>query len=171
MKISIYILLFSFLIGPLTYGENHTKLDSLHLIIRASNVDSIINQGFTEIGHILLSLENDSAMQIWTDLKESYSDKDYYNGLGRCSYVMARELRERGDYFTAYDYYNASLSYYRKDKSKLGMAVAHNGLGSLLKDLGQYNESEFHYLESAGLYKLLNDTIWEASIYLNLGGM
>lgn len=116
-------------------------------------------------------MNRDTVLNLWKSLAHYCMDKEYNKNAGFCYYILARELRKTGAYFESYETYLKSKEFFEIAADRYGIARVHNGIGTLFKYLDRPNQSAEHYLKSAALYHALNDTVWEGSVYLNLGGM
>jgi signal transduction histidine kinase/DNA-binding response OmpR family regulator len=151
--------------------ENSTELDSLIQKYEFSETDSVARDQLLKIDVVLNNLDKEPALDRLTYLIE-YSEKNKGKYLtGYCYYQRGKRLNSEGEYFKSLVDYTKSIEIFKSVGNKNGIAMVHNALGVLYKNLGIFKLSFENYLASAKLFNELNDKKREGMIYLNLGGM
>ena len=73
-----------------------------------------------------------------------------------------------GDYTQALDYYNKSITYFKKLKDLDNVSKIYNNIGIIYESWGDYQSSMSYYLKCLDIEKKLSDTIGIAGSYNNI---
>lgn len=146
------IVLLLCLSSALTMAQNQ-KIDSLLSLLKSSDHDTILVDGYLKMAHYHSRRNLDSAM-IYAQMAHQFADRDIGMKLKVSTYnSLGLMLKLSGDLDSALFYYqlNESLVYEYDQPEELGRY--HNNLGNLYQVRNQKLQAYEHYLEALDFFK------------------
>jgi signal transduction histidine kinase/DNA-binding response OmpR family regulator len=144
----------------------------------AASRGSVAVSGFQDTLEIGELLDLARGMQ-YSDppLAERYAEEAYQRAQNqrvrllkaRSAFRLGIHRKNMGKYLEANELLLEALSHYRRIRDKQGMAFAYSGLGTLSKDLYDFDKALEYLNKSAGLFRELKDDGRERETLLNIG--
>lgn len=166
----IYTISIAFFILTLAgFAQNQSKIDSIKSQILITQNDSLQLRNYDALYYEFGALNPDSSMFYLTKAIQICEKNNWIKPLSIYYNRKGRLYADKGDDFTALEYYNKSLELEIKKKDSLNIGNSYLNIGTIKQNLGEYDKSLEYFYKSLEIFKSNNSLKGMVGCYINLG--
>lgn len=171
MKIRTLFITALFLVTGISGNTQTKQADSLKLLIRNANDDTLKVNTLIDISGSLLRVDANEALRYANDALSLAKQLDFVQGEAYALKNIGMSYYFQGNYIETLLFWQQSLSAFQTIDDKLGIANMLNNLGAVNFNEGDDEKAIQYYLESLKVSEEIGDKLRIATALVNIGAV